>query len=92
MDGVLIETLWNVKLNVNALVADSVEVLIETLWNVKMNMCFRQQTQSYRFNRNIVECKVKWMRFVKIICIVLIETLWNVKTRFVRYCCKVLKF
>ena len=37
---VLIETLWNVKVNVSrAFLAASV-VLIETLWNVKQNIAF----------------------------------------------------
>ena len=35
---VLIETLWNVKLNITLADAQYAEVLIETLWNVKKRM------------------------------------------------------
>ena len=34
--GVLIETLWNVKLIAAAFAVSATPVLIETLWNVKM--------------------------------------------------------
>ena len=76
---VLIETLWNVKMDINEANFIPTAVLIETLWNVKsVNplCCF---ISLRRINRNIVECKDIFLEnFEGIIC-VLIETLWNVK-------------
>ena len=76
---VLIETLWNVKINGEYFLDDSEDVLIETLWNVKETTvtCFLSEVHS--INRNIVECKVHRRFFLMLYSPVLIETLWNVK-------------
>ena len=76
---VLIETLWNVKMDINEANFIPTAVLIETLWNVKsVNplCCF---ISLRRINRNIVECKVWYPAPAIAIAVVLIETLWNVK-------------
>ena len=54
--SVLIETLWNVKSMVKAVLKSQLSVLIETLWNVKRvrRLAIRSLR---RINRNIVECK-----------------------------------
>ena len=54
-------------------------VLIETLWNVKRCIYISGSLFFDRINRNIVECKVFWLRICSCGYIVLIETLWNVK-------------
>ena len=55
---VLIETLWNVKLQEIQMYAGHQKVLIETLWNVKWTKWECGFDSAYRINRNIVECKV----------------------------------
>ena len=55
---VLIETLWNVKLNRKDYIFDVTNVLIETLWNVKNANIGLATGSVSRINRNIVECKV----------------------------------
>ena len=54
---VLIETLWNVKLNSRPISIASYTVLIETLWNVKRQAKDPTRSSDTRINRNIVECK-----------------------------------
>ena len=54
-------------------------VLIETLWNVKMQN-YRHRIKPTSINRNIVECKGRSNKKIKIPRAVLIETLWNVKS------------
>ena len=53
---VLIETLWNVKKDLAAILFQAEAVLIETLWNVKFLFPSEDSLLS-RINRNIVECK-----------------------------------
>ena len=43
-------------------------------------MIFLQKFKDFRFNRNIVECKVKTVTTSVSNVAVLIETLWNVKS------------
>ena len=76
---VLIETLWNVKVQRHAIRNPGTGVLIETLWNVKTfkRTCLYRLSQS--FNRNIVECKGGIADGREYPSVVLIETLWNVK-------------
>ena len=76
---VLIETLWNVKLDISMVVYPSFLVLIETLWNVKQ-IILRNGGSAPCINRNIVECKVYNDENGSTFTAVLIETLWNVKT------------
>ena len=56
--AVLIETLWNVKMNPPSRSPWMTFVLIETLWNVKY---LRRQVNKHDqgINRNIVECKAR---------------------------------
>ena len=56
-------------------------VLIETLWNVKMLKNLFILSEKYRINRNIVECKGKYLSSRLVVSFVLIETLWNVKLK-----------
>ena len=55
----LIETLWNVKTVFHTSPAESTVDLIETLWNVKDILIPEIFVNQARFNRDIVECKVK---------------------------------
>ena len=55
-DLVLIETLWNVKIEYLPPYSSASFVLIETLWNVKL-FKNRKCIAYLRINRNIVECK-----------------------------------
>ena len=57
LDIVLIETLWNVKLNKNNRFVVCDLVLIETLWNVKKSPIGIHIQLVTCINRNIVECK-----------------------------------
>ena len=75
---VLIETLWNVKCQDMSIAGHQGKVLIETLWNVK-GVRLVPRMHPRRFNRNIVECKVKSFTNAATRALVLIETLWNVK-------------
>ena len=68
---VLIETLWNVKMDINEANFIPTAVLIETLCKV--------ENAGYGINRNIVECKVVTLLSIFYHRSVLIETLWNVK-------------
>mgnify|MGYP000423677919 CR=1 FL=1 len=77
---VLIETLWNVKRDTGNLQNESTFVLIETLWNVKRYTYVNKGCAPYGINRNIVECKGRSNKKIKIPRAVLIETLWNVKS------------
>ena len=54
---VLIETLWNVKVNIRTGDSPFAIVLIETLWNVKLPER-KERGKAPGINRNIVECKV----------------------------------
>ena len=54
--NVLIETLWNVKMDISYLMNLAAFVLIETLWNVK-SANYVWGAYLYSINRNIVECK-----------------------------------
>ena len=54
---VLIETLWNVKINEWIHCREKSHVLIETLWNVKRFSPVPVPLLT-GINRNIVECKV----------------------------------
>ena len=76
---VLIETLWNVKMDTLFLTNLAVFVLIETLWNVKKGVFVFSRTLRVRINRNIVECKDASLVTTMFAFAVLIETLWNVK-------------
>ena len=76
---VLIETLWNVKVEAGCFAYCSDNVLIETLWNVKDVEISHYLNGLLRINRNIVECKVCKIKNYIWIEYVLIETLWNVK-------------
>ena len=58
-DGVLIETLWNVKWTVFANNLSNNYVLIETLWNVKKKQTPTKKKPTTSINRNIVECKAQ---------------------------------
>ena len=79
---VLIETLWNVKKPLAEATQKRIAVLIETLWNVKIIGLLILTISVTCINRNIVECKARylWVFFYR--DFVLIETLWNVKTLF----------
>ena len=55
--GVLIETLWNVKDNSEQMQCLHGRVLIETLWNVKFLVVGEKELEVNGINRNIVECK-----------------------------------
>ena len=82
--GVLIETLWNVKLDEKIEDVENMAVLIETLWNVKIGL-FEAIRFAECINRNIVECKVQICAGLDGSAGVLIETLWNVKSIFLLY-------
>ena len=58
---VLIETLWNVKEDATVWKDFPAAVLIETLWNVKFNSSGGYWNIYYRINRNIVECKDRFV-------------------------------
>ena len=79
-EKVLIETLWNVKINSNSFSLNCFCVLIETLWNVKTDTLDWFAFLLMGINRNIVECKGRFSNAsINIFRPVLIETLWNVK-------------
>ena len=79
MRSVLIETLWNVKTEMDIRSTQQKLVLIETLWNVKKPRRSVRRKHTLRINRNIVECKGTRNRCSGTENGVLIETLWNVK-------------
>ena len=79
MAHVLIETLWNVKLDTRSSGTALYLVLIETLWNVKFFYDGIWRDRPDRINRNIVECKARSYKNKRRLYTVLIETLWNVK-------------
>ena len=54
---VLIETLWNVKIDMMGFKIYRDHVLIETLWNVKGYFPVSFHDDGIGINRNIVECK-----------------------------------
>ena len=54
---VLIETYWNVNVELNKSPGISVIVLIETYWNVNQNSLSLLNPKRLRINRNILECK-----------------------------------
>ena len=55
----LIETSWNVKVKSFVLNSEENLDLIETLWNVK-TLFAMNGSRGMGFNRDIVECKVRW--------------------------------
>ena len=79
VNEVLIETLWNVKASPGCGSSITKRVLIETLWNVKLQTAAGMYVLWRGFNRNIVECKVRYIFRAEFVQVVLIETLWNVK-------------
>ena len=54
---VLIETSWNVKVEIVGYYFPSISVLIETSWNVKQDISGVILKNDVSINRNIVECK-----------------------------------
>ena len=55
-------------------------VLIETYWNVKIINRENVITDEQRINRNILECKERYiLHILDKFLVVLIETYWNVK-------------
>ena len=65
---VLIETLWNVKINQAIGIVNNAVVLIETLWNVKRVGIDGIIARANCINRNIMECKGKEVLEVDGIC------------------------
>ena len=57
MDGVEIDTLWNVKEIGSTLEGTEIPVEIDTLWNVKKCQNLISGVQAGGRNRYIVECK-----------------------------------
>ena len=55
--------------------------LIEPYWNVKMVLCVGHGMVKWRFNRTILECKVRFLLVQRNVISDLIEPYWNVKDK-----------
>ena len=79
----LIDTLWNVNMEIQFFLLMQVPELIDTLWNVNEKSFSHKCGRRFRINRYIMECK---LAMIVVIIITdrdeLIDTLWNVNISF----------
>ena len=61
-ERVLIETYWNVNLHMSTTPRNLLSVLIETYWNVNYQCRVYETYGKTRINRNILECKLRYVR------------------------------
>ena len=76
---VLIETLWNVKINSFLTFIQSPSCINRNIVECKDANTNVEMMGETCINRNIVECKGRWEVILLLQNFVLIETLWNVK-------------
>ena len=77
--SVLIETLWNVKIEAGCFTYCPDNSINRNIVECKEYRKFSRKYSNNGINRNIVECKELVSQTVTYGGIVLIETLWNVK-------------
>ncbi|SCH66422.1 Uncharacterised protein [uncultured Blautia sp.] len=77
--NVLIETLWNVKLDHATRSIKLATRINRNIVECKAATFSVSRVDLFRINRNIVECKVFPVNDTVFFAVVLIETLWNVK-------------
>ena len=75
---VLIDTWWNVNLDIAKFEEKCKTVLIDTWWNVNILRVSYSDTREFGFNRYMVECECVTRTDKQLRIWVLIDTWWNV--------------